>query len=341
MKKRRATTLKDIARRLEFSVSTVSRALSDHPDISQETKNKVQKVADELKYVPNIFARGFRKHKTNIIGVIVPDITHYFTTTIIKGILSQATLQGYRVIISESGKQVSKQEDMLKTMLQFDVDGILLSLDKATRNINTILEIKNTIPLILFDKASNKIPCTQIVINEEEASFNAIDHLINIGKKRIAIIKENEYSFNSENRYNGYLRALKEHNIEVDEKIILSVDDISMKHGSRLTNILLSLKNRPDAIFAITDSAAIGAIKVLKKFNIKIPEEIAVLGFSNSAHSTIIEPNLTTIDQPGERMGVTAVQYLIEEIEDASILSKQKIVEIKSELIVRDSTFKA
>ena len=341
MKKRRATTLKDIARRLEFSVSTVSRALSDHPDISQETKSKVQKVADELKYVPNIFARGFRKHKTNIIGVIVPDITHYFTTTIIKGILSQATLQGYRVIISESGKQVTKQEDMLKTMLQFDVDGILLSLDKATRNINTILEIKNTIPLILFDKASNKIPCTQIVINEEEASFNAIDHLINTGKKRIAIIKENEYSFNSQNRYNGYLRALKEHNIEIDEKIILSVDDISMKHGSRLTNILLSLKNRPDAIFAITDSAAIGAIKVLKKFNIKIPEEIAVLGFSNSAHSTIIEPNLTTIDQPGERMGVTAVQYLIEEIEDASILSKQKIVEIKSELIVRDSTFKA
>ena len=158
-------------------------------------------------------------------------------------------------------------------------------------------------PLVLFDKVSSKIPCTQIVINEEEAAYNAIEHLINIGKTRIAIVKESANSYNSENRYQGYLRALQEHQIDADEKLILTVDDLSMKNGRYLTSQLISMKNRPDAIFCITDTAAIGIIQTLKKFNMKIPEEIAVVGFSNSSHSTIIEPNLTTVDQPGKRIG--------------------------------------
>jgi len=341
MKKNKITTLKEIAHLLNLSISTVSRALNDHPDISDTTKESVKKTANKLHYVPNIFAKGFRQHKTNIIGVIVPDITHYYTTTILKGILNEATLKGYRVIISESGNDLIKQTEMLNTMIQFGVDGVLMSLSKMTRNIENILHIMNTLPLILFDKASNKIPCTQIVINEEEASYNAIEHLINIGKKRIAIIKESEFSYNSEKRYAGYLRALKENNIPFDEKIILSVDDISMKQGRRMTNILLSMKNRPDAIFAITDSAAIGVIQTLKKFNIKIPDEIAVVGFSNSLNSTIIEPMLTTIDQPGERIGAMAMKCVIEEIEDSSNMIMHKTIEIRSNLIIRDSSFKA
>ena len=338
--KKKITTLKEIAERLNISISTVSRALNNHPDISVATKNKVQKLANELNYIPNIFARGFRAHKTNIIGVIVPNITHYFTSTILKGILAEASLRGYRVIISESNNDVEKQTEMLQTMIQFGVDGVLMSISKMTRNVDSILQTLNTLPLILFDKASNKIPCTQVIIDEEEAAFNAVEHLINIGKKRIAIMKESVYSYNSERRYSGYLRALEENNIPVDEKIILSVDDISLLQGKRLANILLSLKKRPDAIFAITDSAAIGAIKTLKKFNIKIPEEIAVVGFSNSIHGTIIEPMLTTVDQPGQKIGATAIQYLIEEIENQSEELVKKTIEIKSHLIIRESTFK-
>lgn len=339
--KKEVTTLKKLAQRLDLSTSTISRALNDHPDISIGTKEKVKKLASELNYVPNIFAKGFRQHKTNIIGVIVPNITHYFTTTIIRGILEEASLRGYRVIISESNNDVVKQTEMLNTMIQFGVDGILASLTKMTRDIDNILPTLNTLPLILFDKVSNKIPCTQITINDEEAAFNAVEHLINIGKKRIAIIKEREFSYNSEKRYSGYLRALKEHQIEVDEKIIISVDDISLRQGKRMTNILLSIKKRPDAIFAITDSAAIGVIQTLIKFNINIPEDIAVVGFSNSAHSTIIEPKLTTVDQPGEKIGKTAVEYLIEEIENENDTFTNKLVEIKSNIIIRESTFKA
>nr|WP_321227259.1 LacI family DNA-binding transcriptional regulator [uncultured Psychroserpens sp.] len=337
--KKKITTLKEIAKQLNLSISTVSRALNDHPDISESTKEKVKRLANDLSYVPNIFAKGFRSHKSNIIGVIVPSITHYFTATILKGILDEAAIKGYRVIISESDNDISKQTEMLKTMMQFGVDGILMSLTKRTRNIENIIKTMDTVPLILFDKVSNKIPCTQIVINEEEAAFDAVEHLINIGKKRIAIIKESEYSYNSEKRYTGYLRALNEHNITIDEKIILSVEDITLKQGRRMANILLSLKNRPDAVFAITDSAAIGVVQALKKFKIKIPEDIAVVGFSNSIHSTIIEPMLTTIDQPGERIGSTAIKYLIEEIDNPNEFTGIKTVEIKSNLIIRDSTF--
>ena len=339
--KKDITTLRKIAEKLHVSISTVSRALNNHQDISFETKEKVRKLAAELNYVPNLFAKGFRQHRSNIIGVVVSNITHHYTATIIRGILEEAAARGYRVIISESNNDVAKQTEMLNTMIQFGVDGILLSLSKLTKDVDNVLKTLDKIPIVLFDKVSSKIPCTQVVINDEEAAFNAVEHLINIGKKRIAIIKEFEFSYNSEKRFAGYLRALKLHDIAVDERIIQSCEDINLDQGKRLTNILLSLKERPDAIFAITDTAAIGAIKALKKFNVKIPEEIAVVGFSNNSSSTIIEPQLTTIDQPGNRIGKTSVHYLIEEINSPKEVLINKTIEIKTNLIIRDSTFVA
>lgn len=338
--KKHVITLKDIAKRSDLSVSTVSRALNDHPDISNKTKERVKRLANDLNYFPNLFAKGFRSHKTKIIGVIVPNITNYFTATILKGILEQASLQGYRVLISETNNDIAKQKEMLKTMLQFNVDGILMSVSKMTKKIDYILNVLDCVPLILFDKASDKIPCSQVVIDDEQSAYTVIEHLINIGKKRIAIIKESKYSYNSEKRYAGYLRALKDNNIEIDQKLIISVKDISLRQGKRMTKNLLSLKEPPDAIFAITDSAAIGVIKSLKKFKIKIPNEIAVVGFSNSINSTIIEPHLTTIDQPGKLIGSTAIKYLLKEINNESKNIDLKHIEIKGTLIIRESTFK-
>ena len=332
--------MKELAKDLSLSISTVSRALNNHPDISDDTKEKVQQLANKHNYVPNLFASGFRSQRTHILGVIVPNISHYFTTTILKGILDEGENLGYRVIISESQNDDKKQSEMLRTMIQFGVDGILLALSRRTQSINDIIQIANRIPLVMFDKVSGKVPCTQVVINEEEAAFNAVEHLINTGKKRIAIIKETERSYNSKKRFQGYLRALEEHNIPVDEKIILSTEDISMTKGRMMANVLLSLKKRPDAIFAITDSAAIGVIKALNKFKIKIPDEIAVVGFSNSASSTIITPSLSTVDQPGNKIGRTAVKSLIDEIENPKDDVMTKTIELKTNLIVRDSSFK-
>ena len=340
MSKKKVITLKEMAKELQLSVSTVSRALNNHPDISEDTKERVQQLAEKLNYAPNLFAKGFRAHRSHILGVIVPNISHYFTSTILKGILEEAEVRGYRVIISESKNTESKQAEMLSTMSQFGVDGILLALSRKTKSLESILKILDIVPLVMFDKVSDKIPCTQVIIDEEIAAYNVVEHLINTGKKRIAIIKETENSFNSEKRFAGYIRALKEHNLPIDEKIILSTEDISMKKGRLMTNILLSLKKRPDAIFAITDTSAIGAIKALHKYKVKIPEEIAVVGFSNSIHSTIIQPALTTVDQPGEKIGKTAVKYLIEEIENQKNDITTKTVTIKTHLIVRDSSFK-
>lgn len=338
MSKKNIVTLKKIAFELGLSISTVSRALNDNANISVETKELVKAYATKVKYAPNLFAKGFRSHKSNIIGVIIPNIEHHFTATLLRGIISNAELNGYKVIICESINNEKKQAELLQTMIQFGVDGVLLSLTKKTKNVEKILEMTHHIPLILFDRTSSKIPCTHIYIDDEDAAFKAVEHLINLGKKRIAIIKESDSSNVSERRYQGYLRALRKHNLEFDENIVLSSEDLSIEEGRRQTSILLSLQSKPDGVFTIIDEAGIGVIKELKKNKIKIPEEIAVVGFSNSIFSTIINPKLTSIDQPGNRIGEIAVKYLIEEIKNEGIVS-HKTIEIKTNLIIRKSSF--
>ena len=303
MRKKNIVTLKKLALDLGLSISTVSRALNNHVDISEETKERVKAYANKVKYAPNLFARGFRSHKSNIIGVIIPNIEHQFTATLLKGIIYNADLNGYKVIICESFNNEQKQAALLETMVQFGVDGVLLSLVKKNTNVDEILDMMQHIPLILFDRVSAKVPCTQIVIDDEEAAFKAVEHLINTGKKRIAIIKETESSILSEKRYAGYLKALKKYGIDLDESLVMSCENLTIAEGKKLAKVLVGLQHKPDGIFAITDEAGIGAIQVLTKNKIKIPEDVAVVGFSNSVYSTIIKPKLTTIDQPGNRIG--------------------------------------
>lgn len=340
MAKQGNITLKELSKRLNVSVSTVSRALNNHPDISPATIKKVQDLAKELNYIPNLFAKGFRAKKTNTLGVVVPNICHSFTATILKGILTQAESLGYRVIISESKNNEEKQLEMLKTMIQFGVDGVLMSLARKTKSIDGILGILNRIPLVLFDKVSDKIPCTQIVIDEEEASYNAVLHLVGLGKKRIAILKETENSYNSEKRFSGYKRALAASNIALDDTLIFNAEAVTLESGKRITKQITAMDHKPDAIFAITDNAAIGAIQTLKEHNIKIPDEIAVVGFSNSTKATIISPSLTTVNQPGSKIGATAVNYLLHEILNPKENMVTKTIEVKTNLVVRESTFK-
>jgi len=286
-----------------------------------------------------MFAQGFRQNRSRILGVIVPNISHYFTSTILKGILDEGEILGYRIIIFESQNNDKKQEEMLRTMKEFGVDGILMALARRTSSIDYILQIMNHLPLVLFDKVSDKIPCTQVIIDDEVAAYNAVDHLINTGKKRIAIIKETENSYNSEKRYKGYLRALKENQLTLDPKIVISTEDISFEKGKHMGNYLLSLKNRPDAVFAITDSAAIGVIKALNTFKVKIPEEIAVVGFSNSMNCKMVSPELSSVEQPGDKIGRTALRSIIEEIENPNKDIFSKTIEIKTHLKIRESSF--
>lgn len=338
MSKKNIVTLKKIATDLGLSISTVSRSLNDHPDISSETKERVKSYASKIKYIPNLFAKGFRSHKSNIIGVIIPNIEHSFTATLLRGIIQNAESNGFKVIICESFNDEQKQAELMETMIQFGVDGVLLSLTKKTKNVDDILEMMQHIPLIMFDRISSKVPCTQIVIDDEDASFQAVQHLINIGKTKIAILKESDTSNISERRFQGYLNALRKNNLQINPDYILSSENLSIEEGRRLTRNLLSLQQRPDAIFTIIDEAGIGAIQELKKNKIKIPNDVAVVGFSNSKFSTVIKPNLSTIDQPGNRIGKLAVDYLIEEINTPNTII-HKTIAIKTNLIIRKSSF--
>ncbi|MGC6479214.1 MAG: LacI family DNA-binding transcriptional regulator [Flavobacteriaceae bacterium] len=336
--RRKKAGLKDLAEHLGVSVSTVSRSLKDHPDISESTKARVKQLAQELNYTPNLVAQSFRNQKSNLIGVIVPNISHDFTSRMLKGILDEGESNGFRVIILESNNSDSKQRDILKTMINLNVDGILMALCRRTTSVDFIIEIINTIPLVLFDKVSDKIPCSQVVIDDEFAAYHAVEHLINIGKKRIAIIKETENSYNSEKRFQGYKKALIEHNLPIDEKIILSTEDISYEKGRHMGNYLVSLKNRPDGLFSIADSAAIGAIKAFQQNGLNIPNDIAVVGFSNSQKCKFITPELSSIDQPGDQIGRVAMQTLTNEISINRDMPIVKTIEIKTNLKIRGSS---
>lgn len=325
---------------LGLSVSTVSRALNNHPDISKKTRIKVQELARSYKYSPNLFAKGFRTKHTHIIGVIVPDISHYFTTTTVKGILEQGEALGYQVFVAESQNSEQKQENLLRSMTQFGVDGILLSLVREAGDILPITEIMDKVPLVMFDKVSDKVPCSQIVINEVESAFNAVEHLINTGKNRIAFLKESENSYSSNKRLEGYVKAHDHHGLVLDDKLILESHAIGREKGREMTVELLSQQHPPDAIFAVTDDVAIGAIQALNQHQIKIPDEIAVVGFSNSENSLIISPSLSTIDQPGKRIGETAVSCLVAEIESEKELKLPKRIEIATNLVIRESSFR-
>ncbi|TCI94348.1 LacI family DNA-binding transcriptional regulator [Tenacibaculum sp. M341] len=336
--KRQSPTLKKIASNLKLSVSTVSRALNDNKTISNSTKEKVKKEAERLNYVPNVLAKNFRNKKMNIIGVIVPNITHDFTTTILKGIFIESQELGYRTIVSETNDDPDKEQKILEEMTQFGVDGILLSLSRNTTDLSPILSTLQKKPLIIFDKASDKVPCTQIVIDEVAASFNAVEYLIKTGKKRIAIIKEVQNSFNSERRYQGYVKALKKYNLPIDENLILKIDGSCINDVRNVTFQLINFKNKPDAIFCITDAIAIGVIKALKEKSIAIPDDVSVVGFSNSGYSTVIEPSLTSVNQPGNQMGRVAIKQIIEEINNNDEFVISKSIQIKTKLIVREST---
>ncbi|WP_010134130.1 LacI family DNA-binding transcriptional regulator [Ochrovirga pacifica] len=341
MKKRQNVRLKDIADALQTSVSTVSRALKNHKDISTEMKEKVHKKAKELNYFPNIFAQGFRKRRTHLIGVIVPNLTHYYTSTILEGVLEETENRGYHPIIMGSKDSYEKQIELLNMMLHLGVDGILLSLTRNTHNIDKIIQYIEEVPLVLFDKVSRKVPCTQIIIDEEEAAYKAVKHLIDLGRKRIAIFKETNDSFNSLKRYEGYLRALKTHQLPFDESLVLSSQYIPLDQGKILAEQILQNPIKPDAVFCITDNCAVGALQTFKKNKLKVPEDIAIVGFSNSMSSQIVEPQITTIDQPGTKVGKTAVTYLVDEIDNPKKgFMDYKTVELKTHLIVRASTKK-
>ncbi len=336
--KKHQVTIKDIAQKLNISPSTVSRALKDHPDINYRTKEAVKEIAKKYNYVPNRIAQGLLLDKSNIIGVIIPEIVHHFFSSVISGIESIAHKNGFNVMLCQSQESYEIEVKNVDTLLSSHIDGILISVTKETvdyRHLENIQEMG--IPMAFFDRIIEEIETDRIIVDDFGGGYNATKHLIEQGCRRIAHFHGPLHLLIGHNRYNGYIRAMKENNIPLHDEFIIFCDEY--EQAKAMTQKLLELKHPPDAIFCVNDETAIGAIKTVKKNGLKIPEDIAIVGFTNSAISSISDPEMTTVDQKGYELGQEAAKLIIQRILDNKDLSEKPVTKIlDTKLIIRESS---
>jgi len=334
-------TIKDIAKALDISPSTVSRALKDHPDISQKTKQAVKQLAEELNYQPNAIALNLRQSRTHTIGVIIPEIVHFFFSTIISGIEDVAYEAGYSVIVSQSNESLEREKMDTKALFNNRVDGMLISMSRETTEFEHFEGIfKKGMPMVFFDRVCDVLDTSRVIVDDFDGAFQATEHLIKNGYKRIAHLGGPLSLSISKKRFQGYKAALEKHNIAIDDSLVLSDNSFEdVENATEMTNMLLDMKKPPDSLFAINDNAALGAMIAVKQHKLKIPEEFGVVGFSNWRFTTLTEPPLTTVDQPGFAMGQEAARLLIKEIEsDDDAVVKPETITLKTDLIVRESS---
>lgn len=333
-------TIHDIARELKVDSSTVSRALNNSVRISRKTKEEIQAKALKMRYQRNVLASNLRKNISNSIGVVVPRISRHFFSSVIQGIEESAYNNGYSVIICQSLEQLEREKKSIETLVANRVDGVLISISMETLDYTHLQNLKDRgIPLVFFDRHCSVSGNNNVLINDFQGGFDATHHLIQKGCKNIIHFSGPQELEIYKNRLNGYKAALAKNGIPFrNEYIIFSK---LMEQDGKDNIVHLIAKNIEfDAIFSANDVAAIGAMKYLKEKGIKIPEEVAIVGFSNEPISTVINPSLTTINQPGFEMGKVATELLLKHIKKNDVLLDEQTIIMDSNLVERQSTMK-
>lgn len=333
-------TIHDIARKLNVTASTVSRALKNHPRISAETKKAVLKTAQKLNYQPNHIAAALRNGRSNIIGIIVPMADRTFFSSVVRGIEEIANHSHYNVMICQTYDNYEKEVATVEALLNARVDGIIVSHAKGTIDFSHFLKVKERgIPLILFDRWNDELEVSHIVSDDFLGSYKVTEHLIQQGCTRIGHFTNTRNISIYKERLRGYREALLTHGLNYNEALVVA-SDLQLEDGRDSMLQLLNLKERPDAIFSASAYGILGAMQVLKEKGIKIPEEVALAGFSSEPFLSVTEPALTTVDQHSIRMGNAAAEIFLQEISDESKkFIPQKIV-LKPELIIRESSLR-
>lgn len=340
MKQKRDITIYDIAKKLDLSSATVSRALNDSSVINEKTKNKVKQIALDLGYQQNNFASSLRKQKSNTIGVIIHELKSNFTTSVLAGIEKITTEAGYDLIIAHSSENVKKEIANAHNLFHKRVDGLIASLSFETENMEHFEKFyKKAIPVIFFDRVEESNESTKVIIDNYKAGYSATNHLIDQGCKRIIIVTGNLKRNVYKNRFRGYRDAVVNQGLEVLEESII-IKDLSEQSGVEVANQILAMTPMPDGAFITNDFTAAVCMRTLKKNGIKIPEDIAIIGFNNDPISKIVDPTLTTIDYPGVLMGEVAATNLLNHINGKTDLKKMNTIIINSELIIRESSMK-
>ena len=340
MKKSTPVTIKDIARELGIAPSTVSRALKDHPDISSDTKKAVKELAKKLNYHPNIIAQSLRQSRTHTIGVIIPEIVHFFFSTVISGIEDVAYDHGYNVIISQSNESYKREVSDLQALYNSRVDGLLISISRETTDFRHLVSVfERGIPMVFFDRVVENLDTSKVIIDDAEGAYEAVTHLISQGCKKIAHLAGPDLLMISRQRNDGYLRALHDNHMKVDQDLIIHCNAGTSEEAKKKALQLLKMKNRPDAFFCSHDLSAIGALQAAKELNIAVPRELAIVGFSNWQITTMTDPPLSTVDQPGYEMGRQAAKLLLKEIEsEEDEFVEPQVVTLPTKLLVRGSS---
>jgi len=329
-------TIKDIARSLNVSISTVSRALKDHPDISQETKDMVRNYAEKFNYRPNVLALSLRRQRSYSIGLIIPAIVHHFFSSVISGIEELAHKEGYNLIICQSNENQYREMINLQTLTDHRVDGILVSLSKTTQSYEHFSDaLDNGMPIVFFDRVCADLQADKVVTDDFEGGFIATDYLVSKGCKNIVHLAAPQHLQIGSDRRNGYCEALRKAGIEVREDRILKCD--TREEVLTLKNHILNLAPELDGIFAVNDSTAITVIQILQQNGFRIPEDISVIGFGDGPNASIIKPELTTIVQKGYEMGRESVKLLLQRLNNpaADINFQTKV--FKPSLKIRQS----
>lgn len=336
MKKR--VTLKQIAKELEVSVSTVSKALKNSEEISRDTKDKIQAFAKLYNYRPNNIALSLKNKKTKNIGVIIPDIVHHFFTTVFRGIEHYAGKRGYNVMICVSDESFEKEVLNMELLANGSIDGFIMSLSAETQeknDYNHLNEVLNQgIPLVLFDRVTDDVLCDKVVINDEEIAYQAVLSMIKSGKRNIALVTTERYFNVSTNRAKGYEKALKRNGIEFNEKLILTLP------YEKADDFVISKffdENEIDAVLCVNEIFAIQCMDIVQRQGKKVPLDVGFIGFTNGILSKYSVPKLTTVAQHGERMGEMAAKLLIDRIEN-DLEGNFKTEVISATLIQRGST---
>lgn len=328
------TTIKDIARELGLSIATVSRALNGTSDVNQETRNKVLNKAKELFYKPNIQARNLLKKRNNMIGVVVPEFVTFFFPEIIIGIQEVANANGFQVLICQSNESSTQEKKNIEMLEESMVEGLIVSVAKDAQNIDLFQRLKRErMPLVFVNRVLPELNASQVVIDDRKWAFKSVEHLIKCGYKNIAHLAGNEHLSVTKERMQGYIDALNHYNIPIKKHLIMHVG-VQQDRAKIGIDYLLSLKEKPDAIFAINDPIAVGCMLELKKRGLNVPQDIAIAGFTESPMGKIME--LTSVLQPTHEIGKTAAQMLLQQIAD--INQPTEIITLDAKLNIRNST---
>ena len=333
-------TMKDIAKEFGISVATVSRALKDSPRISEERRKAIQQYAHEHNFYPNAIGAALRHSKMipmRLIGVIVPEFTHYYFSSILTGIEETAAARGYRIMVALSGEQYEREVRICETFLRSKVCGVIVSQAKDTKNYDHYQKLIDAgIPLVFYDRICTGVNASRVVVDDYMGAYNAVTHLISTGCKRIAFYGSPMQLEISKNRFNGYKDALLKHGLPVDDSIIRVCDNRA--DAELITPEILAIDNHPDGFFAVNDDTAIGILYTAKRAGFRVPEEISICGFTNGQRAVACDPMLTTVEQRGHRVGEEAAEILMDKVEGLSPIEKVEKRIVRTRLVTRGTT---